>query len=307
MSTILPPRPKVVNMKHITVGQRYQTEAYLKAAFQQKEIAEITGKSESAISREIKRNKMFNGIYKAQNAQGFYKYARKNCRKKSKLQPEVLTFVEDQLKEDKSPEQITGIMRKNKMSAIVSHETIYQRVWDNKRHGGPLHKHLRNRGRRYRKRGSLKDKRGIITGRIGIEKRPAIVDEKARVGDVEIDLVIGKNYKYPVLTVVERKSGMAWIRKMADKPADAVEKELIDILLSLKGCIQTITSTMERNLPIIKPLQKSSKPSTFLHVLIIVGKGVVMKIIIDYSDNTFLKKLILLTLKTSNYATSKIK
>ncbi len=129
-----------------------------------------------------------------------------------------------------------------KMDIKVSHQIIYQHLWRDKGKGGSLHKHLRNQGRRYRKRGSSKDNRGIISGRTGIENRPAIVDQKARVGDVEIDLVIGKNHKHPILTVVERKSGMAWLRKVADKSADAVEKELLHILLPLKDCIYTITS-----------------------------------------------------------------
>lgn len=203
----------------------------------------MIGKSKSTISRELKRNKLFNGSYKALRAQEFYEFERKKCCKKSKLQNQaVISFVEEQLTQDKSPEQIAGIMRIGKMDIQISHETVYQYVWRDKGKGGLLHKHLRNQGRRYRKRGSSKDNRGIITGRIGIERRPPIVDQKARVGDMEIDLVIGKNHKHPILTVVERKSGMAWLRKVADKSADAVEKELLSILLPVQDYIHTITS-----------------------------------------------------------------
>ena len=48
--------------------------------------------------------------------------------------------------------------------------------------------HLRNRGKMCRKRGTLKDKRGQIEGKIGIENRPLALNEKQRLGDLEIDL-----------------------------------------------------------------------------------------------------------------------
>jgi IS30 family transposase len=75
---------------------------------------------------------------------------------------------------------------------MVSHERIYQYIWSDKRAGGKLYKHLRTKGKKYRKRGSSKDNRGLITNRIDISERPEIVDRKERIGDLEIDLVIGK-------------------------------------------------------------------------------------------------------------------
>lgn len=229
--------------KHITAEQRYQIETYINAGYSQKRIAGAMGKDKSVISRELKRNQLFNGIYKARNAQEFYEYARKRCCPKSKFDNESLVeFVKEQLQDDKSPEQIAGIMKLRAMKETLSHESIYQYVWEDKRNGGTLHKHLRNRGRRYRKRGGLKDSRGVIADRISIEHRPAVVDKKSRVGDLEIDLVIGRNHKQAILTVVERKSGIAWLRKLPGKSAQAVEEQLIDILLPIQDYVYTITS-----------------------------------------------------------------
>ncbi len=201
--------------KHITVEQRYQIEAYFNAGYSQTEIALQLGKDKSIISREYRRNRLQSGVYRAKSAQLFYEYARKPCRRKSKLSNEaMLSFVLSELKSDKSPEQITGIMKLRKMDSILSHERIYQYIWEDKHKGGLLYKHLRNKGRRYRKRGNLKDSRGIISDRVFIDERPVIVDKKERIGDIEIDLVIGKHHKQAILTVVERKSGMAWLRKL---------------------------------------------------------------------------------------------
>lgn len=154
----------------------------------------------------------------------------------------MLSFVLSELKSDKSPEQITGIMKLRKMDNLLSHERIYQYIWEDKHKGGLLYKHLRNKGRRYRKRGNLKDSRGIISDRVFIDERPVIVDKRERIGDIEIDLVIGKHHKQAILTVVERKSGMAWLRKLKNKSAQGVEEKLIEILLPIRKYIHTITS-----------------------------------------------------------------
>ena len=104
---------------------------------------------------------------------------------------EIRDHVVEYLGRDYSPEQIVG------RSAIlevdcVSVERIYQFIWANKKKGGELFKHLRSRGKRYQSRGNTNNKRGNIPGKVHISQRPAIVDEKKRFGDLEVDLIIGK-------------------------------------------------------------------------------------------------------------------
>ena len=91
---------------------------------------------------------------------------------KERFTPDVKEYVEKRVKDDLSPEQIAG---KAKLQGItcVSHERIYRHVWEDKKNGGKLHAPLRTRG-------AAKDKRGQISGRVGIEKRSAVVDEKKR-------------------------------------------------------------------------------------------------------------------------------
>ena len=68
---------------------------------------------------------------------------------------------------------------------------------------GELYKKLRHKGRKYRKRGTTKDNRGIIKNRIDISQRPEIVDDKSRLRYFEIDTIIGKNHKEAILTINE--------------------------------------------------------------------------------------------------------
>lgn len=239
----LPPRSKVVKMAHITVEQRYQIQALLAVGKTQKEIAEILGRDKSVICREFRRNRMYNGKYKPEIAQQYYQHRRKKCRRVYKLNDiELKEYVDKQLREDKSPEQIIGIMRNEEHSLTLSHETIYQYIWKDKRAGGELHKHLRNQGRRYQKRGNSKNSRGVIPNRIGIEQRPEVVDQRSRVGDFEIDLIIGKNHKNAILTIVERKSGFALLRKLPSKEAAITAEQLVDALMPIKEHVHTITS-----------------------------------------------------------------
>lgn len=94
-----------------------------------------------------------------------------------------------------SPEQIVGSW-KLEDKWCVSVDTIYKWIWERKHKGDTeMADNLRHRGRKYYKRGNVNHSRGIIKDRVDISERPAIVDEKSRFGDLEIDTVIGKNHQ----------------------------------------------------------------------------------------------------------------
>ena len=90
-------------------------------------------------------------------------------------------IVENKLGLQWSPDQISGRL---KLSAVVSvsAEWIYRHVWEDKRSGGKLYKHLRRRGKKRNSRGSGYSGRGHIPGRVDITERPQIVEDKRRVG-----------------------------------------------------------------------------------------------------------------------------
>lgn len=228
-------------MGQITIEQRYVIQSLLSIGLQQKEIAIQVGRDKSVISRELKRNANDSGVYNAQMA---HEKARKRemlKAKRNKFTDEVKAHVKKLLKKDYSPEQIVGFSKKNGIEC-VSHETIYQFVWNDKKNKGALHLHLRNKGRKYRKRGAQKDSRGIIRNRVDISERPAIVDRKERFGDLEIDTVIGKNHKGALLTINDRATGLAWIRKLKGKDANALYLKAANALMPFRDKLHTITS-----------------------------------------------------------------
>lgn len=229
-------------MSHITESQRYTISSMLKQGYKQIEIAMAIDKDKSVISRELKRNSdSRSGIYKDELANSKYAKRQKEKHKYRKFTLEMQKEVEVLLREDYSPEQVVGILSKQE-KPVVSIERIYQHIWDNKKALGTLYTHLRRQGRTYRKRGASKDNRGIIKNRISIEQRPLEVEKRKRFGDLEVDLIIGKNHEQAIVTINDRASGMLKMKKTPSKEAKIVQETITELLEDWIPYIFTITS-----------------------------------------------------------------
>lgn len=229
-------------MSHLTQEQRYTIEVLRNENYSQTAIAERINKDKSVVCRELKRNcDRRNGQYRADLAHRRCKKRHSDKNKNISFIQEVKDYVTKWIKEDYSPEQIVGVAKKEGLKC-VSIERIYQFILEDKKQGGDLYTHLRTRGKKYRKRGASKDKRRQIVGRVGIENRPVKVAEKERIGDFEIDLVIGKNHKGALVTANDRVTGISKIRKIDSKDSVVVKDAVIELLYEFKPILQTITS-----------------------------------------------------------------
>lgn len=229
-------------MSHITYEQRYTISCMLKEGYNQSEIGKAISKSKSVLSRELERNKdQRSGEYRHDLAHKKYCTRKATIPKHSRFTDQVKEDVESLLNEDYSPEQIVGTLRKQGRDC-VSHETIYQHIWNDKKQNGNLHTHLRRQGRSYRKRGNSKDSRGIIKDRVGINKRPEIVDLKDRFGDLEVDLIIGRNHNQAIVTINDRASGVLKMKRVESKQASVVSMAINELLEDWVPYIHTITS-----------------------------------------------------------------
>lgn len=130
---------------------------------------------------------------------------------------------------DFSPEQIVGRAKVDGIQC-VSHETIYAFIKKDKKTSGTLYLHLRTKGKSYRKRGESKDKRGKIKDLVNISKRPKEVEGRKLFGDLEIDLVIGKDRKGALLTINDRATGMIFMKKIEGKDSEVVRSATINLL-----------------------------------------------------------------------------
>lgn len=103
-------------------------------------------------------------------------------------------------------------------------ETIYRRIrWD-KKIGGSLWRHTRIMSKFGRKRYGRQDSRGVLPGKKAISERPAEVEGRRRIGHWEGDTVMGSDLRHCVLTLVERKTGYAIIKKLKARTKDEVTR-----------------------------------------------------------------------------------
>jgi IS30 family transposase len=204
-------------------------------------IARALRRSPSTISREIARNKkVVDGWYRADLAHSYATTRRKRTRRGFHHATDYWLEVIDLLKQDLSPEQISGSLRL-RGSFTVSHETIYQYIYDDERHGGTLFKRLRIVTKTHRKRYRSRDSRGILPGKRHISERPPEVETRLQLGHWEGDTMIGSDLHHGILTLVERKSGFAIIKKLRSRTTASVTQAALDAIREHRAAFKTIT------------------------------------------------------------------
>ena len=224
----------------LTPEQRYTIYRLNKAEYSQREIARIIGVAPSTISRELNRNCGGRG-YRYKQAQNKADERRANARKYIKLDASMRTYISKKIQNYESPEQIVGSAKLNGLS-VVSIERIYQYIVTDKQEGGKLYKFLRGSNKKRRKRNGSNDKRGQIKNRRWIDERPSIVDDKTRIGDYELDTIVGKGQSGYLITAVERKSKMTLIGRSRTKKAEVTAHKIIELLKPFNKNVHTLTS-----------------------------------------------------------------
>ena len=237
-------------MKHysqLTLEQRYIINTMLKIGYSQTEIAKVIGVHKSTISRELIRNRG-GRAYRYKQANTFAE-GRKKGKVRFRLDGSTWAYVEQLICKEWSPEQISAWMKKN-MDIAVSHEWIYKYVLKDKQTGGSLYLHLRCKKKRKKRYGS-NERRGILKNRVSIDERPAVVDTRNRLGDWparhryaggEADTIIGKAHKQAIVSMTERKSGLALIYKVDRRTKENTQKAINRLLGSISNQVLTITS-----------------------------------------------------------------
>lgn len=231
------------NYCHLTLEQRYKIDALLRADHKQSFIATQLHINKSTLSRELKRNRTKTGCYNALNAHENAQVQKERFSLNRKFTPAMERFIRDKLSNEQwSPEQIAGYCKQNDIS-MVSHERIYQFIYQNKAEGGELHKNLRIASKMYRKRyGSGKNKRSIIKDRVSIDQRPDCINNKERVGDWEIDTIIGKDNKGAIVTIAERATAFVLIARLNGKNAMELARAVVRLMAPFKDLVLSITA-----------------------------------------------------------------
>lgn len=257
--------------KQLDLQDRYQIKALLDAGHCQTKIVQMIGVHKSTISREFSRN-----IAKRCPTANTYRpdLAQKKTDQRHGNKPKHKSFTDllkkqatEWLEQEKlSPELISGRWRVQGTDG-VSHEAIYQWIWAAKNSSDPQYGHLYKElkhGRRKRKRGNYNDNRGILCNRVSIQQRPSTVEDRSRLGDLEIDLMMGKAHKSALLVITDRATLLTGIEKVTSRKADSMSREILN---KLRHIPTSFIKTLERhinNRPIRKfdylsPIQQTLK------------------------------------------------
>lgn len=202
----------------------------------------------STLYRELSRNRC-NGIdtaYRAFKANRRAVARRRRSRRNSHYGEEDFKLIKCLIKKKLSPEQIVGYMHKRGLfKHRMSHETIYQYIWRDKRKGGVLWTNLRQSAKQSRKRYKAYDSRGRLADKRHISERSSSVEGRRYKGHWEIDTVHGRGSNHCIVTLLERKTGYVMIGKIPDKSTPSVNRKTINLIKRDPLKFKTITSVQE--------------------------------------------------------------
>lgn len=223
----------------LTSGERHELSALRKQGLRPAEIARILGRHRSTISREIRRNSRKDGGYRPSTANDIARWRRSRSRRNQRFTADDWELVERWLREDFSPEQVSGWLRRFRLLSI-SHETIYGYVWNDKRRGGSLFRHLRGAQKKRRKRYGHYDSRGRLAGKKPIADRPPGAHNRSRVGHLEGDTVLGTD-KHCIVTLVDRKTGYVMIGKLKARNVAELNRAAIELINAAERRVRSVT------------------------------------------------------------------
>jgi IS30 family transposase len=166
---------------------------------------------------------------------------RSHSRRNRRFSDQDLQQVDRYLCQDWSPEQVAGYLRRTGPLAI-SHETIYQYIWTDKREGGHLYTHLRGARKQRWKRYRSYDSRGRLPGKRPITDRPAIVESRRQLGHWEIDTMLGDGGRDCLMSLVERKTGYLVLGKLPARTTAALNRRTIALIRTQPRRVRTITA-----------------------------------------------------------------
>lgn len=230
----------------LTAIERGRIESFIQLGLSLHEIATRLSRSVSTISREVHR---CTKEYKALAAQKDYLKKRKACRRprifeNAELRSSVIKAIQD---DHWSPEQIVGNYIRTQGSSPFSFVTIYREIHRYnlgvpRSHGARgIARKLRHRGKTRHKKGYV-EKRGKIPISHKLAERPLEADKRTRLGDWELDTVVGRDGGDVLVTMIDRRSRLLLAQRASGRKALPVLETLKAIFSKIPhDILHTIT------------------------------------------------------------------
>ncbi len=224
----------------LTSGERYALSALRRQGLSQRAIARSLNRAPSTISREVKRNTKPDGGYRPDVADQKTRRRRSRSRRNQQFTTGDWVLVMYYLRQLWSPEQISCWLKRKRL-LLISHETIYRYIWDDRARGGALYIYLRQALKQRRKGYGTYDSRGRVAGKRAIAERPLGAENRSRVGHFEGDTVMGSGDKHCILTLVDRRTGYVIIGKLESRTVADTNRKAIELIVNTVRRIRTIT------------------------------------------------------------------
>jgi IS30 family transposase len=227
-------------MPQLTFYERQIIESGVRRDLSNRQIAGNLRRDHRVIDREIERNSSPFIPYTALVAQTAFEL-RQKIKCKNKLEKHcnlgLREYVIEKIKDDWSPEQIAGRLKNappQTCNGTVSHETIYQYIYNGAGKFEYLFPHLRTkRPKRRPKLNRKKRSRFLLENRVSIHERPCIIDARERIGDWEDDSMLFHKQRSTLAVQYERKGMLCRIKKLPDKTAEEHENAIRQNIESL--------------------------------------------------------------------------
>lgn len=232
--------PKQYNQ--ITADERDKIAVYLAGGFNYSDIARMLSRNRSSIMREIKRNgaKQYQ-VYTSMHADKRSIERKSNANRHDRLKdPLIRDYVHEKLKEQWTPELIAGRLEQDHPGYSISHEAIYQYIYED---ASELKKFLprSHRVRRKRKAGRVNSV-NRIPERVGIDQRPQEANDRSQFGHWEADTAVSRQSLTSLAVLAERVSRLTKLKKIDHNNAQDFSNAIIDRLESVVPAkLKTIT------------------------------------------------------------------
>ena len=219
---------------HLTYEERVRVSVMKQSGFGIRQIAREVDRSPSTLSRELLRNEAPPGTYWPDTAAQLSRARRRRGCKLDHFKA-LSSFVTERLSCHLwSPEQIAAHLKYRQcVLPYVSHETIYKWIYSASQKADKWYKYLL---RHKAKRGLRKSKgksESRIKDRVSIHERPKIIDKNKTFGHWEADLMSCQKNKQFMLVLRERLTMYVKSVRLPNKTADATNKAIIDLMVSL--------------------------------------------------------------------------
>lgn len=242
-----------MHYKHFTIEEREKIQEMFWQKKSIRAIARQLKRSPSSVSREIKRNLPKKQLRYTPRLAQARALTKRSCRGREKRlkNDAIRSYVVAHLKQGWSPEQTAGRLPVERPGASISHEAIYQYIYNQfhrsgygglKKDGEDLRGYLKRRHKRRIPKGARRCQRVKKPDRPSIEERPRVVEKRTQLGHWEGDRLESRKSKYGLNTLVERVSGFVLITKTKDATAATTDQVMSRRLKVLpKELRQTLT------------------------------------------------------------------